>query len=757
LAAAAARGRLATIAVLLSGAILTGPSGAVAPGATPLLADPAAAVNPFIGTANNGNDFPGADTPFGMVQWSPDTLSRPDGGGYAYADSAVSGFSLTHLSGPGCRAAGDIPVLPTVGEVDTSATDSFSHAGEAASAGYYRVALRDGVTAELTATTRTGMARLTFPAAARANLILRLAGSQRHDSATSFTVVSRTEVQGSATTGNFCGTGSSYTVHFDMQFSRPFARSARSTPATAALTFGVIRGRRLLVKAGISYVSAANARLNLATENPGWNFTRTRDRAHAAWNALLGRVRVGGGSPAQQSVFYTALYHSLLYPNVFSDDNRQYQGTDGTVRTVDPGHSAFYTNFSSWDIYRAQAQLEALVAPAAASDAAQSMVDDYAQGGALPKWTQNNAETYVMVGDSADAVLADYYAFGARHFDAAAALADMIAEGTRPGPVRPGLDYLTSLGYLPVDGRYGCCNYYEPVSTTLEYDTDDFAISALAGALGQRREQARFRSRAQDWRNLLNPASGLDQRREADGSWAPGFTPASKTGFVEADSLVYTGMVPFNLAGLIGAKGGRAAMSAYLDTALRSVTGAHGDAWLGNEPSLELPWEYDYTGQPARTQQTVRRIQDQLWTDTPGGGGDGNDDLGGLSAWYVWSALGLYPMTPGTAGLALGSPVFPRSVIALSAGRALNILGAGAATGAPYVQLATWDGHLWDRAYAPGAALTAGGTLRFTLGTSPASGWATGPGAAPPSYAAMAAARGGCGPAARRVPPSPRV
>ena len=740
MARAAARGRLAAMAALavsaalLSGVMVPGSSAAADPASTALVTDPAAAVNPFIGTAGNGNDFPGADTPFGMVQWSPDTVSRPDGGGYAYADSAISGFSLTHLSGPGCRADGDIPVLPTVGAIDTSATDSFSHADESASAGYYRVALHNGVSVELTATTRTGMARLEFPAAARDNLILRLAGSQRTDTATSFTVLSRTAVEGSATSGNFCGTGSSYTVYFDMQFSRPFALSPSSTPGTRALTFGAIGGRRLLVKAGISYVSAANARLNLATENPGWNFTRTRDSARAAWNALLGRVRVGGGSPAQQSVFYTALYHSLLYPSVFSDVNRQYRGVDGKVHTVDRGHSAFYTNFSTWDTYRAQAQLEALVAPGVASDTAQSMLDDYAQGGVLPKWDQNNTETYVMVGDSADPVLADYYAFGARNFDAGTALSDMIAEATRPGPDRPGLNYLTTLGYVPVGGSYGCCNFYEPVSTTLEYDTDDFAISALAGALGQHSEQAKFVSRAQDWRNLLNPLSRLDQRREPDGSWAPGFSPTATTGFVEADSLVYTGMVPFNLAGLTRAKGGRAAMSAYLGTALRSFTGARGAAYLGNEPSLELPWEYDYIGQPARTQGTVRAIQDQLWTDSPGGVGDGNDDLGGLSAWYVWSALGLYPMTPGTADLALGSPVFPRAVITLSSGRTLNVLGAGAATDAPYVQAAAWDNQSWDRAYAPGTALSSGGTLRFTLGSSSASGWATGPAAAPPSY-----------------------
>jgi predicted alpha-1,2-mannosidase len=757
MAGAAARGRLAAIAgaAALLAAALSGLTASTDPAAIPLVSDPAALVNPFIGTAADGNDFPGADAPFGMVQWSPDTTTRPDGGGYDYGDSAITGFSLTHLSGPGCRAAGDIPVLPVTGSGPAPAADAFSHASESASAGDYRVTLRNGISAELTATTRTGMGRFRFPAGAAAGLVLRLAGSQRNDPATTFTVLSRTEVQGSATSGNFCGSGTSYTVYFDMQFSRPFTGSSAAArtededadddaagpqglgvtgPGSATLSFGPGGGQPLLVKAGISYVSAAGARQNLTAENPGWDFTRTRGQARAAWNALLGRIRVGGGAPDQQAIFYTALYHSLLHPNVFSDVSGQYRGADGAIHALDPGHAAFYTNFSGWDIYRAQAQLEALVAPGVASDTAQSMLDDYAQGGTLPKWTQNNAETYVMVGDSADPVLADYHAFGARQFDAGTALADMIAEATRPGPARPGLNYLDSLGYLPIDGSYGCCNYYEPVSTTLEYATDDFAISALAGALGQRQDQARFRDRAQDWQHLLNPVSGLDQRREADGSWAPGFDPHATIGFVEAGSLVYTGMVPFNLAGLTRARGGRAAMAAYLDAALRSFTGEHGSAWLGNEPSLELPWEYDYIGRPAATQRAVRDIQDQLWADTPAGAGGGNDDLGGLSAWYVWSALGVYPETPGTADLALGSPVFPHAVISRPGGRALAILGAGAGPAAPYVQGATWNGAAWNRAYAPARALAGGGTLRFTLGARPAPGWAAAPDAAPPSY-----------------------
>ena len=743
MAAAPAQVRRAAIAACAAvvAAVLPGP--ALDPAGAAVVTDPAAVVNPFIGTASDGNDFPGAVAPFGMLQWSPDTVSRPEGGGYAYGDSAISGFSLTHLSGPGCRAAGDIPVLPTVGAVDVSATDSFSHAAESASAGYYQVALDNGVKVQLTATTRTGLARFSFPATRQANLVLGLAGSQRSDLETSFTVVSPTEVQGSASSGNFCGSGSRYTVYFDLQFSQPFTRSAsyalvrspaRAGPGAAALTFDTTAGRPVLAKAGISYVSAANARGNLAAEDPGWNFPATRDQTRSAWNSLLGRIQVGGGTAAQQASFYTALYHSLLDPSVFSDDNRQYLGVDGRVHTVDAGHSAFYTDFSGWDIYRAQAQLEALVAPGIASDAAQSMVDDFAQDGMLPKWDQNNNETYIMVGDPADAVLADYYAFGARNFDAQQALADMISEATRAGPIRPGLNYLDSLGFLPAGGSYGCCNFYEPVSTTLEYDTDDFAISALASELGQAGAAAKFRARAQDWRNLLDPASGLDQRREADGSWVPGFDPDATTGFVEGSSLTYTGMVPFNLAGLASAMGGETAMADYLGTALSSFDSDHDYAWTGNEPSLELPWEYDYIGQPAMTQQVVRQIQDEAWSDSPDGAGDGNDDLGGLSAWYVWSALGLYPMTPGTADLALGSPLFPHAVITLPADRTLTVLGAGAADDAPYVQSAAWNGRSWDAAYAPAAALAGGGTLRFTLGTSAGPGWATGPAAAPPSY-----------------------
>jgi predicted alpha-1,2-mannosidase len=340
-----------------------------------------------------------------MVQWSPDTTSRPGGGGYSYNDTATTGFSLTHLSGPGCNGEGDVPVLPTTGAINTSATDSFSHASESADAGNYQVTTTNGVTTDLTATTRTGMAQFTFPATTEANLILKLDDSEKPDSATSFTVVSNTEVKGSVTTGDFCDAGTTYTVYFDMQFNQPFStegsfspygirkgarnlsmtamakpgtRPATVSPSTierpghpvyhgalpagrstvtpsltgpdgAYLTFNTTSNQTVLAKVGLSYVSTANAAANLQTENPGWDFPSILSATQSAWNTLLGKVQVTGGTSAQQAEFYTALYHALLFPSVFSDDNGQYLGVDGKVHTVDSGHSAFYTDFSGWD------------------------------------------------------------------------------------------------------------------------------------------------------------------------------------------------------------------------------------------------------------------------------------------------------------------------------------------------------------------------------------------------------------------------
>ena len=753
---AAARSLLVGALAIAGLSVPHGVASAVASAVVPAaVTDPASLVNPFIGTSNGANDFPGADSPFGMVQWSPDTSSRPAGGGYAYGDSSLTGYSLTHVPGPGDPVAGDFPILPSLGTVSTTANATFSHANESAQAGSYRLTTNDGIETELTTTTRSGMARFTFPATTQAaNLIFKMGHSQAADSGVAFTYVSGDEVSGQETTGDFGGHSPLYTVYFDMVFDQPI--TAHGTDYVSFGTSGTAP-TAVQAKVGLSYVSIADAKGNWQAENPSptFDYATTQTKAHNAWNTALGRLAVSGGTAAQQTVFYTALYHSLLFPAVFSDSNGKYMGTDGkSVETVDAGHSAFYTTYSGWDIYRTQAQLTALAAPTVADDIAQSMVDIHTQSGQFPKWMLNNGESYDMAGDPADNILADYYAFGATNFDAATALKDMVAEATDTtgNNVRPGLAYLEQLGYLPNDGSYSSASpphYYASASTTLEYASNDAAISFLAKALNDTADQTTFGNRAQDWRNLFDPATGFIQPRNRDGSWMSGFTTTGGWGyccdspsvyFAEGDSWQYTPMVPFNVQGLADAEGGDAKLSTFLDTDLSSFTGGSGHADLTNEPSLDIPWEYDYIGEPAKAQAAVRKIQDQVWTDAPGGLA-GNDDLGTMSAWYVWSALGMYPETPGTADLALGSPLFPRVDITLPSGKTLTVKGDNAADNAPYVQSATWaagtggTAGAWNNAYVPTSALTGGGTLDFTLGTSaPSTAWASSPAAAPPSY-----------------------
>jgi predicted alpha-1,2-mannosidase len=715
-------------------------------------ADPAALVNPLIGTAGGVNTFPGPDVPFGMIQWSPDTSpDRPDGGGYDYADTSLAGFSLTHLSGPGCAAFGDVPILPTVGAIGTSpgtATDSFSHGTETAQAGYYGVTLGDGVGVRLTDAARAGIAEFTFPATTQASLLFKLAGSQEPDAATSAQVVGDDELTGSVTSGYFCGetTGweRDYTLHFDIVFSQPFTASGSWAPTpipgvgtTAGpggeyLTFDTTADQTIAAKVGISYTSAANAALNLAAEIPGWNFGRVQQASVAAWNRLLGRIQIAGGAASQQVQFYTALYHSLLDPSLFSDVNGQYLGFDGQVHTAAPGHQE-YANFSGWDIYRGQVQLAAMVAPQQTSDAVTSMLNDYQQTGLLPKWNLADGETFAQVGDPADAIIADAYAFGARGFDVPEALAAMIHEATVANDVRPGLTLLQQDGYLPYDGTYGCCNFYGAVSTQLEYDTDDYAIASLARAIGDDAGYRTFAAAAQSWQNVFNVGTGYVQARMSAGQWLPNFSPATLSGFVEGTSAQYTPMVPFDLAGLIAARGGDAVWVGYLNGLLSDLTSPGPDnANLSDEPSLEIPYEYDYAGAPYLTQRVVREIEQDLYADAPAGE-FGNDDLGTMSAAYVWDELGFYPETPGTGVLALGSPVFPSAVVHLPGGAALTIGAADAAPGAPYVQGMTVDGRPWDKAYLDFAYLAGGASLGFDLSSSADPSWASGAAAAPPS------------------------
>ncbi|GHJ41742.1 lectin [Streptomyces sp. TS71-3] len=782
-------------------------SASAAAAATPVQ-DPAALVNPMIGTSGAVDTFPGPDMPFGMLQWGPDTTpDRPSGGGYEYKDSKISGFSLTHVSGPGCGVAGDLPILPRTGELSgdlSGMSSAFSHDDEKAGIGYYGVTDASGVRTELTDTTRAGLGRFTFPAGAQSNLLLKLSGSATPVDGTRAQVVGDREVIGSVDSGHFCGADNRYTLHFDIKFDQPFKDSGTwvgssihpnatslkagpvrqepakraaaplhephftvpntpspiihgavaggtsaggtaakeapksSPPVTGAngmyLTFDTAKNPTVSAAVGISYTSDAGAASNLSSEVRGWDFDAMHRANHDAWNKVLGRVAVGGGSQDQQVQFYTALYHALLHPNVFSDADGRYMGMDNQVHRVAGGQQAQYANYSGWDTYRSQTQLMAMVEPKVTSDVVTSMLNGYDQTGLLPKWASNNGESYVMVGDPAAGIIADAYAFGARDFDTRHALDALQHEATASNRDRPGESVRDAKGYLPVDeSDYGCCNFYGPVSTQLEYDSADYALASFAKSLGNDAVYRKFATRAQDWMNVFNPQSGYLQARTKDGRFAGGFTPGTSNGFVEGTSAQYTPMVPFNVQQLITARGGKEAYSSYLDGLLRDVAHPSGtSADLSNEPSVEIPWEYNYLAEPWKTQDAVRQAQQKLYFNAPVGS-FGNDDLGAMSSWYVWSMLGAYPETPGTDTLVLGSPAFPVAKITLGNGKQVTVNAPQAAPDAPYVQSLAVGGAQWQKSWLTFGQFEKAGKLDFTLGTQPNTSWATSAGSVPPS------------------------
>jgi predicted alpha-1,2-mannosidase len=737
-----------------------------APGGAPAaVADPAALVDPLVGTGSGGavvgqvDTFPGADLPFGMVQWSPDTPSRPDGGGYDYADSSITGFSLTHLSGPGCAIAGDFPILPMAGAVPAdpdSASASFSHSSESAHPGSYAVAA-GGVRTQLAVTDRTGVAQFTYPSTSQAQVLVKVADSANGGSSATFNAVGHQEVTGEVTSGHFCGQPDSYTVYFAARFNRPFTASGTWGGAGAGagagagtgtvdggwLTFNTTKDRSVGMQVAISYVSTAGALGNLAAQARTWNVAAVAAQATAAWNRQLGTIAIHGGSRTAQATFYTALYHASLEPSLFSDSSGEYIGFDGKTHRVQPGH-AQYANYSGWDIYRSEVPLLATIDPTVAADMATSLLNDAAQGGALPKWPVANGYTGVMNGDAADPILADAFAFGARGFNASAALADMVKGADAKAPVgqgwyveRPNGAAYIAQGYVPNIGSDSISPVPNGASETLEYALDDFAISRLARDLHSS-VAATFTRRSQNWANLFDTSDGgYIEPRDAAGAFPSG-TPVptssagfGQDGFQEGNAAQYTWMVPQDLAGLIGGLGGDKAAITRLDTFFTQLNSGPNEPydWAGNEPSLDSPWVYDSAGEPWQTQSVVHDITTQLYSLTPGGE-PGNDDLGAMSSWYVWAALGLYPQTPGVPMLVLGTPQFPQAVIHGADGTlTVNARGAGD----EYVKGLTVNGkatqHTW-------IDLGQARALDFTLSPTPDKSWGTAAADAPPSFGA---------------------
>ena len=737
-------GLSAVICVLAAAAMGAGPPALAARAA--LVTSPAPLVNTLVMTSGGGNDFPGADVPFGMAQWSPDTSpSRPDGGGYDVSTTQLRGFSLTHLAGPGCPAMGDVPILPMTGPLpagDPGAhLEPYTHTGEVATAGSYAVTSGSpAIRTELTATMRSGMGRFTFPATTQADLLIKLLDSQNGTSASSAQVIGTNEVMGSATSGHFCGAPDTYTLSFDITFDHPFTASQvvnkgqTAGPNSVFLTFDTTANQVVQAKVGVSFVSGANARANWQAENPGFSFGTTQAAAVGAWNAMLGRVQVAGGSAAQQQLFYTSLYHVLLHPNVVSDANGQYLGFDRQVHTAPAGH-AQYDNFSGWDIYHGQTQLSALVAPAQTSDIAQSLLNDAAQGSIhlMPQWGFVNSYNYVMVGDPAQAALAGYFAFGARAFDTATALSVMRSQATTVNNVRPETAQENQLGFIPSDGRYPCCNAHGFLSSQLEYDEADFALSRFAMAMGDTATATSMLARANNWKNVFNPANQLLNPRNTNGQFVGGITPTSTNQYVEGTAEQYRFVVPFNQPALAAMLGGSARTTSLLDAFFASLDGSNGkNAFLANEFDLGTPWFYNWLGAPSHTMQVVNRVETQLYHDTPSGFPN-NDDLGTMSANFVWGALGFYPVTPGTADLVFNSPMFTQEVIRLPSGGTLTVNAPQASASSIFVQSLTVNGASTTRSWLPASTWQGGATLGFTLGSA-ASSWGTGAADAPPSY-----------------------
>ncbi|HTV62191.1 MAG TPA: GH92 family glycosyl hydrolase [Verrucomicrobiae bacterium] len=729
-------------------------------------------VCPLNGTANGGNTFPGAVAPFGMVQWSPDTTTLDQPGGYVYSDTRIIGFSLDHFSGAGGLYGGDFAFTPILGGVTNSPVNrgdngkaafpsTFFHTNEIARPGYYSVQFTNGIRTELTVTTRTGFGRFTFPPGGPASLVINACSEEAKAVNASIRInPDDREIRGWTTQAGFCGRSQPVTLYFDAVFDHAFdtygvwsggtltpnGTNADGSQIGSYLGFNLPGGGVVLARTGVSFVSLANARSNLRSESQGSSFSSAGfdDAANAAgsrWNNYLNRIQITGGTPEDRQTFYTMMYHALLDPGVVSDVNGDYIGFDGLTHTVPAGHEK-YEFFSGWDIYRSECQLLAMVDPARAGDMAQSLVLDARQGGAMPRWSLPTGDNGCMLGDPATAIISGMYAFGATNFDTRAALAAMVNAATNPAlTALNGVaerdaerDYL-DLGYVPT-GEIG--GWGGPVSMTLEYDSADFALARFAKALGDTANYAAAMDRAQNWRNLFNADSRYLQKRDSVGRWTPGFPiyEGFNSTYVEGTAYQYVWMVPFNFGSLIALMGGPEVAAGRLDkffTQLNDPDETYSPyAYMGNEPCSETPWIYAFLGKPYRTSSVVRKCVTEIYSSGPGGL-PGNDDLGQMGAWYVFAALGMYPEIPGDDVLTLAGPLFPQAVVHLANGD-LTITGNGAADDAPYVQSATEDGRDLNAPWIRFADIASGGTLAFTMGTIANTNWGSDPSVAPPSY-----------------------
>ena len=693
-------------------------------------------VNPFIGTSGHGHTYPGATLPFGMVQLSPDTrLTGWDGcSGYHYSDSAIFGFSHTHLSGTGISDYGDILFMPArrfapiIATAQPKYSAKFAHNNETAEAGYYAVKLDDGIRVELTTTARAGFQRYTFPADSQEPIVILDLGHRDKLLESELRVIDNRRIEGFRRSTAWA---KNQIVYFAAEFSKPFKPTGIGQETSNGPEPNLVKAilkfdnpELLLLKVGISAVSVEGARKNLEAEINHWDFDKVRSDAAKEWNQELNKIQVTGGDAGQLTTFYTALYHTAITPNLFTDVDGKYLGRDFKVHTAKGFDN--YTVFSLWDTFRGAHPLYTIINQKRTADFINTFLAQYKEGGRLPVWELAANETDTMIGYHAVSVIADAVVKNIPGFDRQLAFRAMKHSAELH---HFGLGSYIDHGYIDMSDER------ESVSKTLEYSYDDWCIAVVAKVLGQTDDYNRYMRRAQSYKNVFDRQTGFVRPRSNAG-WLTPFDPREVNfSFTEANSWQYSFFAPQDLSGLIELMGGESKFARKLDDLFLAeskttgreqvdITGLIGQYAHGNEPSHHVAYLYNYVRQPWKTQARVRQIMDEFYKASPDGL-IGNEDCGQMSAWYVLSAAGFYPVTPGSPAYAIGTPLFPEVRFNLENGKTFIIKANNVSGKNVYIQRASLNGSPYRKSFLAQSDLMKGGELAFEMGPEPNTKWMT--------------------------------
>lgn len=692
-------------------------------------------VNPFVGTTRDGNVFPGAVAPFGMMQLTPNW----DFVGYNYNHKKMHGFVVNLLSGPGVANQGQVLMTATTGPVKIGRDDtdfSFDHADESAKAGYYQVRMQPwNINAEMTTTTRAGLLRYTFPAGKQANILLPISYANTPTLFSNVRYVDNCTVTGAVSAEAFQGERKGITVYFVMSFSKPFSshgtwtndtinpgsnEAAQTDRKTVVGFYGSYlpanKPQAVEVRIGMSYVDVDGAIKNLNAEIPTGGFDKVRAAAATAWDKELSLIEVEGSTLNRRRIFTTAMYHSLIAPSIFEDVDRRYRGFDDKIHTVPEGHEHLYANFSGWDIYRTQIPLLTMIAPERCGDMAQSIVEMAKQLGYIDRWPQGNATTACMNGNPLTICLATMWNAGIRNFDMETAYKYMWKQCLEGNP-HSWIDVFQ--GYDEEKGGV-TLNLDSSVASSLEYNVAFAALGHLARSLGKNDDARYLLSRAQQYRSMYNPGTGYLQGRNKKGIWDRNFE-----GYTEGNRDIYLWFVPHDVQGLVDLMGGPSTFDRRLDEFF--ATGKYDST---NEPDIQAPFLYNYINRPWKTQQIVAQTADRVFKDEPGGLAGGNDDLGTMSSWYILSQLGFYMVDPGVPIFVTSTPRFPKATIHLSGphkGKQFVIEAPAAAGENQYIQSAILNGQPHNRPWFSQEAILQGGQWSVQVGPQPNPKWGSDP------------------------------